>query len=92
MRYINATQVLPPELLTAVQQYADGVFLYIPRKTDAKRPWGAGTATRAELTGRNRQIYREHLEGLTIQMLAERYFLSPKTIQRIITQMRREDD
>ena len=88
MRYINATQVLPEDLLAQVQEYADGIFLYIPRKTASKRPWGAATATRQELAERNRHIFKEHLSGTSAAALAQQYFLSPKTIQRIIAQQR----
>ena len=32
--YTNADRILPRELLDAIQQYADGVYLYIPRKAE----------------------------------------------------------
>ena len=38
--YTNADRILPRELLDAIQQYADGVYLYIPRKAERKRAWG----------------------------------------------------
>lgn len=88
MRYINATQVLPQNLLEEIQAYVDGIFLYIPRKTNNKRPWGTATATRQELAQRNKQIFNQHLYGADINSLAEQYFLSPKTIQRIIAGQR----
>lgn len=88
MRYINATQILPQKLLEEIQGYADGIFLYIPRKTDCKRPWGAATATRQELAQRNKRIFLEHLHGTDADALAQRYFLSPKTIRRILTEQR----
>ena len=90
MRYINATQVLSDKLLSEIQEYADGVFLYIPRKSNNKRPWGTATTTRQELAQRNKRIYLEHLSGSTVNALAERYYLSPKTIQRIIAEQRAE--
>ena len=34
MRYLNAEDVLPAELLEQVQRYADGIYLYIPRRAD----------------------------------------------------------
>lgn len=90
MRYINATQVLSDKLLAEIQEYADGIFLYIPRKSDSKRPWGTATTTRQELAQRNKRIFSEHRRGSTVSALAERYFLSPKTIQRIIAEQRAE--
>lgn len=90
MRYKNATQHLPKELLEQVQQYADGEFLYIPRIKGAKREWGAKTATRRELRARNERIYKEYLAGERADALSRRYFLSVKSIQRIIAGKRRE--
>ena len=88
MRYINATQILPEKLLAEIQEYADGIFLYIPRKTKNKRPWGAATATRQELAKRNRSIFHDYTASVSISELASRHFLSPKTIQRIIARQR----
>lgn len=89
MRYKNATQHLPKELLEQVQQYADGEFLYIPRIKGAKKEWGAKTATRRELMARNERIYKEYLAGARADTLARRYFLSIKSIQRIVSSQRR---
>ena len=89
MRYKNATQHLPKELLEQVQQYADGEFLYIPRIKGAKREWGAKTATRRELMARNERIHKEYLAGESADALSRRYFLSVKSIQRIIASQKR---
>lgn len=88
MRYINATQVLPENLLKEIQKYADGILLYIPRITDCKRPWGADTETRKELARRNAVIFEEYRKGTAVQVLSEQYFLSVKTIRRIISEQR----
>ena len=90
MRYKNATQHLPKELLEQVQKYADGEFLYIPRIKGAKKEWGAKTATRRELKARNERIYKEYLSGERADTLSRRYFLSIKSIQRIVASQRRE--
>ena len=89
MRYKNATQHLPKELLEQVQQYADGEFLYIPRIKGAKKEWGARTATRRELMARNERIYKEYLAGESADALSRRHFLSVKSIQRIIASQKR---
>ena len=90
MRYKNATQHLPKELLEQVQQYADGEFLYIPRIKGSKKEWGEKTATRRELKARNERIYKEYLAGERTEALARRYYLSVKSIQRIIVSRKRE--
>lgn len=90
MSYKKATQILPRELLVKVQEYIDGEFLYIPRISAHKKTWGAATSTRQELHDRNERIYSEYLSGRSMGSLAEQYFLSLKSIQRIIAQVKKE--
>lgn len=89
MGYKKAAQVLPHDLLLKVQKYADGEFLYIPRLQGRKKPWGAATSTRRELQERNIKIYRDYLLGISKEALAEKYYLSLKSIQRIIKQYKK---
>ena len=86
MGYKKAAQVLPKDLLAKVQKYVDGEFLYIPRAADNKKCWGATTTTRREIKERNRQIYADYISGIKMEALAEKYYLSLKSIQRIIGQ------
>lgn len=46
MGYKAAAQVLPEDLLLAVQEYIDGEYLYIPRKEGSRRSWGDKTENR----------------------------------------------
>lgn len=85
MSYKKAAHILPPELLEQVQRYVDGEYLYIPRSTDNKKDWGADTTTRQELHQRNERIRKDHENGASIAELAERYYLSPKSIRRILS-------
>lgn len=84
MSYKRAIHILPNDLLEMVQEYVDGEFIYIPRKSGKKKEWGSSTSTRTELQQRNRQIYEEYLAGNSLQQLADKYFLSLKSMQRII--------
>ncbi len=86
MRYQKAEDVLPAELLAEVQCYADGIYLYIPRRPDHRQSWGNSTRYREELQQRNESIRYLHREGLTTVDLAERFHLSVKTIQRVLRQ------
>ena len=43
-----------------------------------------------ETRARNREIYRRSLAGETAGQLAQAYFLSPKSIQKIIARCRAE--
>lgn len=84
MGYIRAEQILPLEIIELIQQYVDGETIYIPRKADNRQEWGTGTSIRAELQGRNQKIYEEYLTGMKASELALKYYLSEKSIQRII--------
>ena len=86
MRYLKAEDVLPAQLLAQVQEYADGVYLYIPRRADHRQRWGNSTRYREELKKRNESIRHLRREGLNAEELAERFHLSVKTIQRILRQ------
>lgn len=91
MSYKKATHVLPQDLLLKVQEYIDGEFLYIPRVADNKKGWGETTSTRQELRDRNKHIYEDYLSGINMKLLAEKYFLSLKSIQRIVGQQKNSD-
>lgn len=84
MSYQNAENILPKELLKKVQEYADGECLYVPRKENSKLNWGDLTTTKKVLEVRNQAIYDDYQKGMTTGELAEKYYLSVKSIQRII--------
>lgn len=86
MRYQKAEDILPAELLAQIQKYADGVYLYIPRRADKRQSWGSSTRYREELRQRNESIRLLHREGLGSGELAERFHLSVKTIERVLRQ------
>ena len=86
MSYLRAEEILPKELLEAVQQYVNGQSVYIPAKE--KSDWGSGTDTKQILDVRNREIYEKHLTGASIQTLAGEYARSEKSIQRIVREQR----
>lgn len=90
MGYLRAEEILPAEVIELVQRYVDGRSIYVPRKDEHRRAWGAGTQIRQELLERDRQICEDHLAGSTPSELACKYFLSTKSIQRILRE--RADD
>ncbi len=87
MGYIRAEEILPVEVIELIQQYVDGEIIYIPRKSAHRQAWGAGTQIRQELSVRNRNIYGDYLAGSRTSELACKYFLSEKSIQRILKKM-----
>lgn len=86
MSYIKAECILPPDVLDLVQKYADGQYLYIPKKTETKKKWGTNTGAKKYTKKRNQEIYKNYLKGMKTSDLAEKYFLSIKSIQRIVLQ------
>lgn len=84
MSYQSAIELLPKELLEQVQEYVDGRVIYIPKKQENKRQWGENTDTKQFLASRNFQIRLDFQDGMSIKQLAEKYFLSEKSIQRIL--------
>lgn len=89
MRYLRAKDILPAELLNQLQEYIDGAYLYIPRKNENRLAWGDRTQSKTETAFRNREIYQRALEGETAAQLAEAYFLTEKTVRRILLEERR---
>lgn len=88
MGYIRAEEILPIEVLELIQQYVDGEHIYIPRKLAHRQAWGEGTQIKQELLMRNQQIYQDYLAGSKASELACKYYLSEKSIQRILRKMR----
>jgi Mor family transcriptional regulator len=84
MGYTNATEVLPKTVLEAGQKYIDGQCVYIPRRDDRRQAWGERTQTRANIRARNREIRGRHDRGMDVRELAEQFYLSPKTISKIL--------
>lgn len=88
MGYMKAEEILPVEIIELIQQYVDGENIYIPRKADHRKKWGTDTSIRQELSVRNQKIFMEYLDGKKVSELACKYFLSEKSIQRIIRKMK----
>lgn len=83
MKYENAKDVLPPELLAEVQKVAGGKLLYVPIAEDAKG-WGTESGYRQKLLKRNQTIYNEYVAGKTVSELADEFFLSTDSIKKIV--------
>ena len=84
MSYLKAEIILPQELLTMIQEYADGQYLYIPKKTDNRKVWGENTDSKYKVKLRDTEIYNKYKNGVSASDLTEEYYLSLKSIQRII--------
>ncbi len=83
MKYKNASDVLPENLLREVQKYAAGETLYFPKDKE-HRKWGEGTGAREYFRLRNEEIRQKYLQKISIDHLAAQYCLSVETIRKII--------
>ena len=88
MRYLKAQNILNEDMVEAIQQHIDGVYLYIPRKGENKKSWGESSGIKQELNDRNRRIYNDFLAGNSIKTIAESYYLTEHTIRRIIKEIK----
>lgn len=87
MGYIKAVEALPEELVSEIQKYVDGEMLYISRKCEEHLNWGEKSGIREKLEKRDRKIFDEYASGKTMRDLSKEYYLSEKSIQRIIRKM-----
>ncbi|WP_181350874.1 CD3324 family protein [Thalassobacillus sp. CUG 92003] len=84
MKYVNANQVLPKELITELQKYIQGETLYIPKPKAMHQEWGTCSGERKRINERNREIKQRYKNGQSIDQLADLYFLSPETIKKLV--------
>ncbi len=86
MSYINANIILPKELINEIQKYVQGVNLYIPKIPEKKK---TDSCYQKELSERNKEIYQMFQSGNKVSELAKMYYLSEKSIYRILGQMKK---
>lgn len=87
MSYVRADEILPEDLIKAIQRYVSGRSIYIPCRE--KKCWGSQTKTRQYYHNRNAEICRRHISGVSVK--ADEYALSEKSIQRILRASARAD-
>lgn len=89
MKYRNASNVLPEELIRQIQQYIDGELIYIPRLEGKQKGWGENSGARSALYERDRRIFEEYGAGKKVSEIAAEYFLSEQSIRRIVASLRK---
>lgn len=83
MKYRNASDILPDELLKEVQKYVSGETLYIPN-SEERKVWGHDSGARMFYNQRNEEIRNKYFHKMSIDALAEEYCLSVETIRKIV--------
>jgi Mor family transcriptional regulator len=87
--YVNAAKILPSHLLEALQKYAAGQQLYIPRP-DERLGWGERSGTRDALRTRNEEIRQRRAEGASIEDLMAEFHLGYDSIRKILQRTGKE--
>ncbi len=91
MSYIKAADVLPKEIIDLIQNYIDGEYIYVPRKEINRKTWGENTKSKEMILCRNKEIYEKYTDGISMDHLSKTYYLSPKSIQKIIAKIKLEN-
>lgn len=86
MKYVNANDILPDILIEELQKYVQAGYIYIPVKGEQRKSWGELSGYRKELERRNKAIIEEYRRGVSIEKLADKYYLSIYAIRKIIYQ------
>lgn len=87
MSYKRADDILPENILEILQMYVSGEAIYVPKKKECRKRWGSSTGVNEKLRIRNEQILKQHQKGVSTKELAQRYYLTEKSIQRILREM-----
>lgn len=83
MKYINAAEVLPQQLLEEIQRHICGEIIYIPN-TSIRKSWGAKSGSKSYFDTRNKQIKQNYKDGHSIQQITEEFGLAYETVRKII--------
>lgn len=90
--YVNAEQVLPPQLLEQVRQYAEGRLLYVPSTGKTASLWGEGTGQRSYYRKRNQMLRNKYAYEVSVSQLADEYCLSQETVKKIVYNKRAKEN
>ena len=83
MKYKNAADILPDELLKELQKYAKGEVIYVPSDNERKK-WGELSGARKYYSRRNEEIRDKFFRlKVSVSELCDEYGLSEDTIRNI---------
>ncbi|MBY6870571.1 DNA-binding response regulator [Clostridium botulinum] len=88
MGYKQANKIFPVDLLNEIQNYVDAQYVYIPRKDGNQRMWGEVNRSKEIISKRNIEIFKKYNNGISVKELASMYYLSPKTIYKVINKIK----
>lgn len=85
MKYKNAKDIFPENLLKQIQRYVSGEVIYIPARNERKS-WGETSGYHQFLSERNHDIRNKYKNGVDIENLMSKYHLSYESIRKILYQ------
>lgn len=83
MKYLNAAEVLPEELIREIQKHVSGNLIYVPNAVTPKK-WGEKSGSREYYRKRNQAICNQYNQGKSMSELTKEFGLAYDTIRRII--------
>jgi len=84
VKYKNANEILPDELISELQKYICGEIIYVPKPKGSHKKWGEISGSKKYIRERNnniRNLFKEHRD---IEQLAYDYCLSIDSIKKIV--------
>jgi len=84
MGYVKAETILPDNLLREIQKYIQGEYIYVPSPPEKRKKWGEKSKSRDYIKARNAKILNQYMGGQSISNLAEEFFLSHSSINKIV--------
>ena len=84
MKTVKAATVLPEKLIKEIQKYVQGETIYIPKTQSSYQKWGSCSGGRKALDNRNASIRKAFKQGMKIEQLAEKHYLSIDSIKKIV--------
>ena len=82
MKYRNAAELLPNQLLQELQKYVQGKMLYVPKLM--RKSWGVDTGAKSFYSIRNSDIRKQFSHGVELVKLSEDYSISEDAVKKII--------
>ena len=82
MKYGNATELLPSQLLQELQKYAQGKTIYVPKVK--REPWGESTGAKTFYSRRNADVRKQFSLGASLERLGDEYFISEDAVKKIV--------
>lgn len=90
MKYKNAKNILPEELINQIQQYIQGDIIYIPIQRD-KISWCEKNGAKNAIQSRNNEIFEPYNKGYSLKEIQDIFNLSESSIRKIISKMKKSN-